>query len=276
MPRCADPGCGRWRPERLAPKWASGIRFNSRWYCSRDCVEHAARAGLDVPAVPAAPVATLPPLRLGVLLRHMGAITEQQLASALEAQRKTGRKLGAELRARNIITAEQMLKALAAQANVSYLASFELTRVMRGPVWLSAQTVRALGLVPFELDEVSHRVRVACTAPVPRAAIRALLKLTGWTVDPYLVDDAVWMQALRVYRPADAGVQTRRETVSIRGVAAAAARVADAAVADRAITMRHAEYDRFTWVRVEGPHLVSDLLVTGAEEDACQVERIAR
>ena len=31
MPRCADPGCGRWRPELLAPRWASGVRFNGRF-----------------------------------------------------------------------------------------------------------------------------------------------------------------------------------------------------------------------------------------------------
>ena len=48
MPRCADYTCGRWRPERLAPRWAAGIRFNGHWYCSRTCVEHAARIGNGV------------------------------------------------------------------------------------------------------------------------------------------------------------------------------------------------------------------------------------
>ena len=45
MPRCADFTCGRWRPERMAPRWAAGIRFNNHWYCSRECVENAARIG---------------------------------------------------------------------------------------------------------------------------------------------------------------------------------------------------------------------------------------
>jgi hypothetical protein len=275
MPRCADPACGRWRPERLAPKWASGIRFNSRWYCSRDCVENAARAGLNTPAAPPVPSAALPPLRVGVLFRHMGAISETQLAAALAAQKTTGRRLGAELRARGLVTAEQTLKALAAQANVSYLASFDTSRVAHEPFWLPPQTVRALGLIPFEADDATRTVRVACTAPVPRAAMRALHKLTGWTAEPYLVDDEVWAQALRLYR-GTAAAERRRDAVAISGVAAAAARVADAAAADRAITMRHAEYDRFTWVRLEGPRHVSDLLVTDNEDESCQVERIAR
>src|SRR5829696_379434 len=121
MPRCADFTCGRWRPERLAPKWAAGLRFNGHWYCSRECVEHAARVGLDAPAVAATSAAALPPLRLGVLLRHLGAITEQTLEAALESQRGTGRRLGAELLALKLVTADVLLKALAAQSNVSYL-----------------------------------------------------------------------------------------------------------------------------------------------------------
>ena len=191
MPRCADFTCGRWRPERLAPKWAAGLRFNGHWYCSRECVETAARVGLDTPAVPAASVAPLPPLKLGVLLRHLGAITESALESALESQRDSGRRLGAELQHLGLVDAEVVLKALAAQSGVSYLPSFDVNRVMAGPSWLPAETVRALGLVPFEADESQKRLRVICAPPVPRSAVRALLKLTGWTAEPYLVQDEV-------------------------------------------------------------------------------------
>src|SRR5262245_7454587 len=147
MPRCADAVCRRWRPERLAPRWATGLRFNERWYCSRECVEHAAKARLDAPT-PSASVPALPPLRLGVLLRHLGAITEQQLTTALAAQRGSGRKLGEELQRLAMVSSEAILRALAAQGGVSYLASFDLSLVGEGPAWLPADTVRALGLVP--------------------------------------------------------------------------------------------------------------------------------
>jgi hypothetical protein len=274
MPRCADFTCGRWRPERLAPKWAAGLRFNGHWYCSRECVEHAARVGLDTPAV-AVTSAALPPLKLGVLLRHLGVITEQTLDIALEAQRSTGRRLGAELLALGLAPADAILKALAAQGNVSYLPAFDASRVTQGPPWLPAETVRALGLVPFEADDVQKRLRVICTAPVPRSAIRALLKLTGWTAEPYLVEDSTWQQALRVYRPAAQVTGQRREAVTVKGADAAAARVADSALLDRSVTMRTANCDQYTWVRVEGKQQVSDLLIPAMEEP-CQVERIAR
>jgi hypothetical protein len=265
MPRCADPGCGRWRPEVLAPRWASGIRFNGQWYCSRGCVESAAREGLDSPAIPAAPAAALPPLKLGVLLRHLGVISEDVLNSALESQRESGLRLGAELQRRQLVTAEPILRALAAQGMVSYLPAFDVDRVTRGPAWLPSETVRALGLVPFDVDETHKKLRVVCTAPVPRTAMRALLKLTGWTAEPYLVEDEVLQDAMHAYRPVHATAQFG-EAITVAGVAAAAARVADTAVAGRALTMRSANCDRYTWVRLEGPAHVSDLLVSRAQE----------
>jgi hypothetical protein len=259
----------------MAPRWAAGIRFNGHWYCSRACVENAARAGLDEPAIPAASAAAMPPLKLGVLLRHLGAVTEAQLDAALEAQRGSGRKLGAELRELGFVAGEPILKALAAQAGVSYLASFDVARVMQGPSWLPAETVRALGLVPFDVDDAARKLRVVCAAPVPRSAMRALLKLTGWSAEPYLVEDETWQQALRLYRPSQApGVV--REAVAVNGVADAVAHIGDTASVGRAVTMRAASTDRFTWVRVEGPRQVSDLLFPALEEVACRAERLAR
>jgi hypothetical protein len=261
----------------MAPRWAAGIRFNGHWYCSRDCVENAARIGLDEPAIPAASAGALPPLKLGVLLRHLGAISEANLERALEAQKSSGRRLGAELQHLGLVTFEPVLKALAAQGGVSYLASFDVSRVMHGPSWMPAETVRALGLVPFEVDEAQKRLRVVCTAPIPKTAMRALFKLTGWTAEPYLIEDELWQQALRLYRPAPPAEGHFREAVAVNGVAAAAARVAESALLDRAVTMRHASCNEYTWVRVEGPRQVSDLLFPAAiQESECQVERIAR
>ncbi len=275
MPRCADASCGRWRPERLAPKWASGLRLNGSWYCSRTCVELAARASLAEPAASPSNTPTLPPLRLGVLLRHLGAVSDSALESALASQAVSGRRLGAELRHRGLCGADQVLKALAAQHGTSYIASFDVARVTNGPGWLPVDTVRALGLVPFEVDDLARTVRVVCRAPAPRAALRALLRLTGWTAEPYLVHDEIWEEAMAVYRTDGPDTGEPAELIKVHDVAAAASRVADTAVEDRAVTMRHAMYDRMTWVRVESPRQLSDLLVTD-EEAPCPAERIAR
>jgi hypothetical protein len=264
MPRCADPGCARWRPERLAPRWATGMRFNGDWYCSRGCVEHAAREGLDTPAPPPSSSRALPRLRLGVLLRHMGAISEAALNEALRSPRTSGRTLGQELLHLRLVGADAVLRALSAQAGVGYLAAFDVERVTRGPSWLPTATVRALKVVPFEAHEATRIVKVICTAPVPRSALRALTTLTGWEAEPYLVEDQVWQSALEAYCPAQATTERERgEARTMSGVAAAAAWVADTAQSRRSVTMRSVRSGDYTLVRVEAPSVVSDLLIAG-------------
>lgn len=267
--------CGRWRPERLVPRWASGMRFNGDWYCSRSCVESAAKVGLDEPAIPSVVAGSLPPMRVGAFLRHLGAVSDTDLARALASQKTSGRRIGAELQHLGLVGAEPVLKALAAQANVSYLTSFDVSRVANGPAWLPAETVRALGLVPFETNDAKRIVRVVCTAPVPKAAVRTLAKLTGWSAEPYLVDDNVWRLAVETYRPSAGQSRYAGESLATGSLDAIAARVADTAFASRSATMRHGNLGRYTWVRVEGAQQVSDLLIPG-QEVACLAERIAR
>jgi hypothetical protein len=163
-----------------------------------------------------------------------------------------------------------VLRALAAQANVSYLTSFDLSRVKNGPSWLPSETVRALGVVPFDISERDRRVCILCRAPVPRAAVRALQKLTTWTAEVYLVGDRLFEQALAEYQSSsDSGV------ITVAGIDDAAALVAETASADRAVTMRHAQWDRYTWVRVEGPTHVSHVLVPAEMEGRCLAAPIA-
>jgi len=276
MPRCADPGCGRWRPGVGAPQWMAGIRMNDEWYCSRACVAAAAREGLDERAKPAATVAPLPPLKLGVLLRHQGAITEAQLDLALAMQRASGLPLGAQLQQLGFVGPDPILKSLASQCQVSYLTTFDVAKVQRGPGGLPPETVRALGVVPFEADEARRVLKVICTAPVPRTALRALVKLTGWTAEPYLVDDSILELAMDLYQPAHAVGRGQAKAQRVGNVHDAAAYVAEAAARDRAVTVRHADCDECMWVRVEGRERVTDFLVAGSKEQTCRAAHTAR
>jgi hypothetical protein len=265
MPRCAEAGCGRWR-------LFGALQFNGSSYCSRECVEQAALIGLGEPAATTASRTSLPPLKLGALLRHAGVITATQLEAALIVKARTGLRIGEQLEQLGLVDADVVLRALATQANVSYLSTFDVARVRRAPVSLPSAMVRALGLVPFEADEIGQRLHVISAAPLPRAAIRAMARLTERTIDVYLVKDSVFGAALDAYRPAD-GAPVTHEADLVRTLTAAAARVADRAQSDRAITMRHATYDDYVWVRVEGSQRVSDLLV--GKETGCQAELTA-
>jgi hypothetical protein len=283
MPRCADERCQRWRPDLTSLERVAGtsvrklgaLQFNGQWYCSPACVEQAARAGLDEQAPSAVGSKGLPPLKLGVLLRHAGAISQADLEAALGAARASGLRIGEQLVRLGLTSQDEILRALAAQAGVSYFTTFDIARVERGPGMLPPAMVRALGLVPFEADDVLQRLSVVCAAPVPRAAMRALVRLTGWVPEVYLVSDAVFQMALEAYRPAAKATQLHH-AMTVRNVGAAAAHVAELAVSERAVTMRHAQCQEYRWVRVQGAQRVSDLLVLPLQEEArCQAELIA-
>jgi len=269
MPTCADHACGRWRPERLTPSWLQGFRLNGRWYCSQSCLEGAVRVELHAPRTSGPAIPALPPLRVGVLLQHLGALTRPQLELALSEQRRTGLRLGAQARALGLVDADAVLRCLAAQAGVNYLSSFDLGRV-HGCSPLPQPTVRALGLVPFDWRPADRAISVACMAPLPRTALRTLTRLTGWQAEAFLVDDQTWDAALSAYRPA-AAEQPFSIGAAVAGADAVVARIMETALRDRAVTMRHAECNAYTWVRVEGEHQTSDLLMAGrTEEGLCQ------
>jgi len=261
MPRCADASCVRWRP--AFGVWG-GVRLNGTWFCSRACAATAVRRGLESPPAVGESAGALPPLRIGALLRHQGAITQAQLDEALVSHRKSGLRLGAELQRLGFVSSATLVRALAAQAGVSYMTAVDPGRVRRAPGGLSADMVRALGLLPFEAEAQERRLRVICTAPLPRPALRAMARLTGWTAEPYLVDDAVWERALEGYAP-DAGEQHQSEVV--HDVDAASAHVVAAAVGRDAV-VRYAGCGDFVWVRVEGGARTRDVIIQ--EERPCQ------
>lgn len=65
-------------------------------------------------------------MRLGDLLIAAGAITEEQLQTALQTQKQSGQRLGDVLIDSGIITQRQLIDALQMQLGVDYI---DLTRV---------------------------------------------------------------------------------------------------------------------------------------------------
>jgi hypothetical protein len=242
----------RWRP--AFGVWG-GVRLNGTWFCSRTCAAAAVRRGLESPPSVGESAGSLPPLRIGALLRHQGAISQSQLDAALASQRRSGLRIGAELQRLGFVSSATLVRALAAQAGVSYLTTVDPSRVRKAPGGLSVDMVRALGLLPFEAQE--RRLHVLCTAPLPRPSLRALARLTGWTAEPYLVDDAVWERALDAYSSEAAA---SHQAKMVHGVEEAAQVVAAAAVGRDAV-IRYAGCGDFMWVRVEGGARTQDVLI---------------
>jgi hypothetical protein len=118
--------------------------------------------------------------------------------------------------------------------------------------------------VPFSHPE-HGRIRVAFVAPAPRAALSALRQLTGWTPEPYLVDDRQWEALVQNYGSgiaAGAAPDSLVELIQAHSLSDAAARIAAAATSVRRTTVTGAHWDPYTWVRVQGEGLTRDVLLT--------------
>jgi len=260
MAHCARAACGRWRPGALT-RWV-GLTFENAWYCSTGCLEAVVRARLVEAGRERPPGPIAPPHKIGVLLIHQGTIGPTDVEAALTLQERTGLRLGAQLRELGRVSSDDILRALAAQARVSYLTAVNLGRVRQGPGDLSRQTIRALGVVPFEADPDRQRMKVACMAPVPRVSLSALRAVTGWDAGPYLVADEQWPSLVEAY-----GEGRVREEDGDRGgfvetIDEASARVAAIVETGKFTRMIHTVGDPWLWVRLEGDARSEDLVVS--------------
>ncbi len=259
MARCASDACGRWRPDVLAG--VSGVTVDTRWFCSQACVERMVQK-LLADVIPADPpiVASAPHLRLGVLLRHHGALSADQLHDALAQQQKSGLRLGAQARELFGIDSAMVLKALAAQAGTRYLTAIDPATVQDGPGGLPHEAMAALGLIPFSKSDRDGRVRVASMAPVRWDAVNALRTLTGWIPEPYLVEDEVWADLFAHYGTTQVPAPDTSRVVIVKSEGEAATRIATIAASTRRARLAEAHWDPYIWVRVHGEAMVNDVL----------------
>jgi hypothetical protein len=260
MARCSRLGCGRWRPDVLARLGRAGVSFDGAWYCATACLTtHTERLlsrtepRRDVPPAGRA-------LRIGTLLVHHKVVGLDDVQRALREQRTSGLRLGAQIVALGLATPEEILRALAAQAGMGYLTSLDPSRVADGCAGLPPEAVRALGVVPFELRDGEQRLRVACTAPVPRMALASLREMTGLGVEPFLVTDETFNVLLAAY---GAGRRVPGASAApVRSISDAARHIAHAAERKHADRMQQTRCDPYVWIRLDGHRGAQDFVLS--------------
>lgn len=259
---CSRSTCGR-RQLPFLPGRAVGVTVDGDWYCSPACVETIARERLTALAPTGVPTRDDGlRMRLGGWLRHIGAITEAQLAVALEAQAQSGLRLGAQVAQLGLASSESILRALAFQAGVPYLSRLDSANVRRAPGGLSREAVRALGVVPFA-EPSRGAIKVACLAPLPRLSLAAFRRLTGFIPEPHLVADDRWPDVVDAYgtEVIGAGAPSFIET---HDLTEAAATIARTAANGRAARLAELRCDPYTWVRIFVPNGVHDVVYSAA------------
>ncbi len=119
--RCESSSCtrrrGLWRSWLDAPR---GHSLDGRWYCSSECFEQALasaiRQSLPVSARPPAKAHRVP---LGLLMLSRGLVDDEQLKRALKAQKDSGSgRVGEWLRHIGAVTEEQVTQILGLQWSI--------------------------------------------------------------------------------------------------------------------------------------------------------------
>jgi len=138
-------------------------------------------------------------LRLGEILVQQKLLTEEQLKSALDEQKKSGRRLGRVLTDKGIIVEEQLAAALARQLNLSYvdLKHFNIKReaVLKLPE-SAARRFRAL-----VLDDAGAACKVGMADPTDLTAYDEIARILKRDIEIVVVTGAEVVRALdRLYR----------------------------------------------------------------------------
>lgn len=263
MARCARSQCRRWMPDWLTTRGRAGIFIDRDWFCSTRCVEEAVRTRISsLPPVEPAYVQGWRAMKLGSLLMQQAGLSRDVIEAAAAEQERLGTPIGRTLRDLGLVTAEDVLRALATQAGVRYLTTVNPQVVAHSPGGLPRDVVRALGVVPIASDPRRREMQVACTAPVPGLAVRALTKLTDWSVEPLLVADETLPHLVELYA-------TAGSLASVIGAVcdplSGPARVAQLAKRSRRVRMSQERCDPYIWVRLNADGTTADVLMSMPE-----------
>lgn len=139
-------------------------------------------------------------IRLGDVLVETGTITQEQLETALQRQRGTGRKLGETLVDEGFVSEEQIAHALSEQLRMDMIdlqnvkVSEEILRLV------PANVLKKDKVMPFEYAKDNPNVlRVAMTDPLDMFAMDDITIITNLQVEPVIATARSIMLALDRY-----------------------------------------------------------------------------
>lgn len=259
---CENPDC-RYRHSlrRFLRRSANdGVVLQGHWYCSLDCFERVVTdqfsALLKLRDEPLARGHRVP---IGLLLLGRGAITGDQLKSALAVQRDTGGgRLGRCLVDLGAISAQEVSKALAAQWGCGVFPLEGDQRYRDCFQMLPFALLETARMVPVHYHGGSQMLFVGFAEDIDHTALYAVERLLGARTEPCVVTEAALERALGEIRgnsrPDEIVFETLWEAEEM------ARTVRDYALALGADELLLARPRRFLWVRLRASGRSHDIL----------------
>ena len=117
-------------------------------------------------------------LRIDEILLAEGIVTEEQITSALEYQREHGGRLGSHLIRLGYLSESLLLDALAAQFDCESVLLSEVEISPRVIAMIPPEVATARTVIPFEFEETTNTLSVACEDPTDDSLLEELLFVT--------------------------------------------------------------------------------------------------
>ena len=139
-------------------------------------------------------------IRLGDLLVEAGSITQDQLMSALEKQKKTGMKLGMTLVDEGIISEDDIALALSQQLGIEIVDLQNISVDTAVTQLVPVNILKKYTMIPFAFNENNKNVlRVAMENPLDTYAQEDISIITNYQVEPVIATTRSIMLAIDKY-----------------------------------------------------------------------------
>jgi len=239
---------------------SEGVFLQGRWYCCLDCFEQAIAvefAGLL--KLRDEPLSRIHRIPLGLLLLGRGVISDEQLKSALAAQRQSGSgRLGRLLVSLGAASAQDISTALAAQWGCGVFPIERNSRYRDCSQLLPLALIESSRLIPVHYHDNSQLLFVAFADDIDHTALYSIERQLGARTEPCVITEAAMEQALHEVRSISRPSEIVFDTLWDPGEMARTVR--DYSLALGADELFLARPRRFLWVRLRSQGRSHDLL----------------
>ena len=262
--RCELPDCTHRR--QIWRAWldpVGGFSLEGRWYCSPQCLEHALASAIGE----AFPGRIQPPSKthrvpLGLLMLSRGLVDNDQLKQALKAQRDSGTgRVGEWLRHIGAVTEEQVTQVLGLQWSIPVFPLNHSRRFLDCAQLVPFPLLEVAEMVPVHHIPTSQHLYVAFVDRVNYSALYALEKMLACHTEPCLAVQSHLLQALNELRsrqrPREILLDNITEPDDMAGtVLAQVMRL-------NTVDVKVSGFDNFVWVRLFSELGYTDMLFQG-------------
>jgi len=138
-------------------------------------------------------------VRLGEILVQQGLLTVERLKSALEEQKRSGRRLGRVVIEKGFVTEEQISEALARQLNVPYV-NLKYYNIKR-EITLKLPETQARRFRALVLDDAGATYKVGMADPTDLMACDEIVRILRRNIDLVVVTESELLRTIdRIYR----------------------------------------------------------------------------